>query len=66
MTGGAFAEEQQAHSNTKAAVKTQKYYAEIYGYSYDEVAYIGDDLADIPILKSVGLTLTHPRSLIFI
>ena len=30
IAGGAFAED------TKAAVKTQKYYAEIYGYSYEE------------------------------
>lgn len=27
-----------------------------YGYSYEEVAYIGDDLPDIPILKKVGFS----------
>ena len=36
ITRWAFAQEQQPNSNTKAAVKTQKYYAEIYGCSYDE------------------------------
>lgn len=29
-----------------------------YGYAYSEIAYIGDDWPDIPILKSVGLSLT--------
>lgn len=27
-----------------------------YGFSYQEVAYIGDDLADIPVLKKVGFS----------
>ena len=27
-----------------------------YGFTYDEVAYIGDDLSDIPILKKVGFS----------
>jgi len=36
IAGGAVAEDSQANSVNKAAAKTQKYYAEIYGYSYDE------------------------------
>ena len=27
-----------------------------YGYKYDEVAYIGDDLPDIPVIKKVGFS----------
>lgn len=27
------------------------------GYSWDEVAFVGDDLADVPVLKKVGLPI---------
>lgn len=34
----------------------------LYGYADEEIAYIGDDILDIPVLKRVGFSATPPAA----
>lgn len=36
---------------------------EKYGYTYEQVAYMGDDLPDLPVLKKVGFSATVPEAI---
>ncbi len=46
----------------KEKLKRIKYLCEILGISINQVAYIGDDLNDLEVLKAVGLTAMPPNS----
>jgi len=44
--------------------KTKKLHElmEIYSLNYDQIAYIGDSLVDLPVMKLVGLPITVPNA----
>ena len=40
-----------------------KLFIEITGFSLNEIAYIGDDLADLPVISCVGFGVSVPNAL---
>ena len=45
----------EVHQGVVDKLKTLEFLASKYDLNYDEIAYVGDDINDIPILKRVGL-----------
>jgi YrbI family 3-deoxy-D-manno-octulosonate 8-phosphate phosphatase len=52
----------EVYINEHEKLKRMKYLAEKYDITLDEIAYIGDDINDLPLLKSVGLSALSGNS----
>lgn len=52
----------EVYINEHEKLKRMKYLAEKYGITLDEIAYIGDDINDLPLLQSVGLSALSGNS----